>query len=557
MNRKKTILIVEDNLINRSLLKEILINDYEVLEADNGETALNVLRSNYELISLILLDIVMPVMDGYEFLNYVKKDPDLSAIPVIVTTHGDTEMDEVNALSHGATDYVAKPYKPQIILHRVENMIRFRENAALVNLLKYDSLTQLYSKDYFFQRVKETIIRNSKKQYDILCFDIENFKFINDIYGTSMGDKLLCKVADVCRDEPFFTNSICCRFQADQFAVLIETPETYLNNFFTNFMNQVCDGEINHKVTIKWGIYSIDDIHLPIENMCDRAFMAIKTIKGQYGKYYTRYDNKLRDKILKEQEIERSMEAALEAEEFVVYLQPKHSLKDNTLIGAEALVRWNHPKWGLQMPGNFIPLFEKNGFIIKLDQYVFEHTCAILNHWKCLGYKPIPISVNVSRADAYNKDLPEILLSCLEKYDLPASLLHLEITESAYTENPVQLIDMVKTFRNHGFIIEMDDFGSGYSSLNMLNELPIDILKLDIKFVQTEMLKPEGKGILKFIIQLAKWMDLTVIAEGIETEAELVRLREMNCDQGQGYFFSKPLPVDKFENLLKDTLESE
>lgn len=555
MKGRKNILIVEDNLINRLLLREILIKDYKVLEADNGQSAIDLLNNTKEEISLILLDIVMPVMNGYEFLHYIRNNDNFSSIPVIVTTQGDSEKDEINALSNGATDFVVKPYKPQIILHRVANMIKFRENAALLNLLQYDPLTQLYSKAYFFQKSQEIIMRNPEKQYEILCFDVENFKIINDIFGTEAGNNLLKKIADVYYE--FVENKgICCRFHADQFACLINEEIDYSDLLFSDLLLKINENYETKKVMVRCGIYSIDNANLPIEQMCDRAFMAANSIKGQYGKYFARYDENLRNKMLREQEIKDSMEIALENKLFEVYLQPKYRLKDEMLIGAEALVRWNHPIWGLQMPESFIPLFEKNGFITKLDQYIFECTCELLQKWKEKGYPEISLSVNVSRADAYNSDLTNFLLYCLNKYRLKPQMLHLEITESAYTEDPDQLIEMVKNFRELGFIIEMDDFGSGYSSLNMLNELPIDILKLDMKFIRSEMSKPDNKSILGFVIKLAKWMNLEVIAEGIETEKELERLKEMNCDYGQGFYFAKPLPIEVFESLLAETLKT-
>ena len=221
-------------------------------------------------------------------------------------------------------------------------------------------------------------------------------------------------------------------------------------------------------------------------------------------------------------------------------------------MGAEALVRWNHPVWGFLSPAEFIPLFEKNGFITRLDRFVWEKACAVLHDWDERGYYPMSVSVNVSRADIYNEDLADTLVKIIEKYDLDPSRLHLEITESAYTENPKQIIDTVTTLRELGFVIEMDDFGSGYSSLNMLNDMPIDILKLDMKFIRSEMAKPKSQGILQFIINLASWMNLSVVAEGVETKAQLLRLTEIGCDYVQGYYFAKPMPCQEFEGLLDE-----
>lgn len=550
MISRKKILVVEDNEINRAMLSEILSSEYVVLTAENGLEALSVLKEYGEAISLILLDIVMPVMDGYTFLTHIKSDSAYSSIPVIVTTQNDDETDEVTALSKGAADYVAKPYKPQIILHRVAGIINLRETAAIMNQVQYDRLTGLYSKEFFYQRVKGILIQHPDKEYDIICSDIENFKLINDVFGIAAGDRLLCGVADLYK-EFVGGDGICGRFNADQFACLVEHRNDYSNELFIMANARVNSYSSAKNVVMKWGIYSVKGGAIQVEQMCDRALLAARSIKGQYGKYYAAYDDKLRSRLLKEQSITDSMEPALAEGQFEIYLQPKYRIKDGALAGAEALVRWNHPEWGLQSPATFIPLFEKNGFITKLDQYVWELACRVLRGWEDKGYPSIPISVNVSRADIYNEDLADSLLKLVNKYNLPPSRLHLEITESAYTEDPNQIIDTVSRLRELGFIIEMDDFGSGYSSLNMLNQMPIDILKLDMIFIRNETAKPVNQGILRFIMGLARWMNLSVVAEGVETREQLERLREVGCDYVQGYYFSKPVPCVEFEHLIR------
>lgn len=551
MFSRKKILVVEDNALNRSLLCQILSADYDVEEAENGQEALGVLRQFGEGISLILLDIIMPVMDGYTFLSIMKADPSYSSIPVIVTTQNDAESDEVAALSHGATDFVAKPYKPQIILHRVAGIIRLRETAAMINMIQYDRLTGLYSKQYFYQQAGEVLLRNPDQQYDIICSDIENFKLINDVFGVKAGDRLLRGIGNAYA-ERLKGIGICGRLNSDQFACLLKHRDDYTDDMFIE-ASILTNGLLDiHNIVMKWGIYNVEDRSVSIEQICDRALLAARSIKGQYGKYFAIYDDTLRNQLLREQAITDSMESALSQNQFLVYLQPKYRIKDEVLVGAEALVRWNHPVWGFLSPAEFIPLFEKNGFITRLDRFVWEKACAVLHDWDERGYYPMSVSVNVSRADIYNKDLADTLVKIIEKYDLDPSRLHLEITESAYTENPKQIIDTVTTLREQGFVIEMDDFGSGYSSLNMLNDMPIDILKLDMKFIRSEMAKPKSQGILQFIINLASWMNLSVVAEGVETKAQLLRLTEIGCDYVQGYYFAKPMPCQEFEGLLDE-----
>lgn len=547
----RKILVVEDNALNRSLLCQILSSDYDVIEAENGQEALEILKQYGEGISLILLDIIMPVMDGYTFLSIMKADPAYSSIPVIVTTQSEGESDEVAALTHGATDFVVKPYKPQIILHRVASIINLRETAAMVNMIRYDRLTGLYSKEFFYQQVKNVILRNPNRDYDIICSDIENFKLINDVFGIPTGDRLLCGIAEMYQ-QSVEGRGICGRMNSDQFVCLIERHWTYTDEMFiedSQRINQMLDVQ---NIVMKWGVYAVDDRGVSVEQMCDRALLAARAIKGQYGKYFAKYDDALRNRLLKEQAITDSMESALAQDQFQIYLQPKYRIRDESLVGAEALVRWNHPDWGFQSPAEFIPLFEKNGFITKMDQYVWDKACAALKDWDDQGLAPISVSVNVSRADIYNADLADILLKTVQKYGLPPSRLHLEITESAYTEDPKQIIETVGLLRDLGFVIEMDDFGSGYSSLNMLNEMPIDILKLDMKFIQNETAKPSSQGILQFMVNLARWMHLSVVAEGVETKEQLNRLSEIGCDYVQGYYFARPMPGESFEALLTE-----
>ncbi len=551
LTTKRKVLVVEDNALNRMILCQILAGEYKALEAENGRDALGILARYGEEISLILLDIKMPVMDGYTFLTIMKNNPDFSSIPVIVTTQSDSETDEVTALSKGAADFVSKPYKPQIILHRVASIINLRESAAMVNLLQYDPLTGIYSKAYFYERVKETLRQNPDKAYDIICSNVENFKVVNDVFGVSAGDRLLCGIADLYSD---FTRGrgLCGRLNADRFGCLVEHRWDYTQTMFTDALeriNTLCEAK---NIVMKWGIYRVNDPATPVEQMCDWALLAAQNIKGQYGKYYAEYDEKLRNKLLREQAVTDCMESALAQDQFEIYLQPKYRLRDGALAGAEALVRWNHPDWGLLPPSEFIPLFEKNGFIARLDQRIWDKACQVLRDWDNRGYPALPISVNVSRADIYQANLTDVLMELMQRYRLSPLRLHLEITESAYTENPRQLIDTAGRLRKLGFPIEMDDFGSGYSSLNMLNELPIDVLKLDMKFIQSETAKKESQGILRFIMDLARYMGLSVVAEGVETAEQLMRLKGIACDYAQGYFFAKPMPVKDFEKLFRD-----
>lgn len=548
--QKKRVLVVEDNELNRELLSQILSREYQVLEAENGRAALDILKEYKGNVSLIFLDVIMPVMDGYAFLDHLRADSSLALIPVVVTTQSNSEEDEVNALSHGATDFVPKPYRPKIILHRAANLIELRENAAMVNQFMYDRLTGVYSREYFYQKVRERLAESSGVPYAIVGSNVENFKVYNDIFGTGAGDQVLRRIAENGRTM-VGEDGLCARYGADRFLYLLRQDQV------SDWLRQNgTPGKIANvkNIVLKWGVYKITDRTVPVEKMCDRAFLVADSIKGHYNQWVAVYDDVLRDKLLREQAITESMEAALTEGQFAVYLQPKYWLQDDTLAGAEALARWIHPELGFLAPAEFIPLFEKNGFITRLDRFVWEQTCKLLRAWREKGYPALPVSVNVSRADVYQEDLPETLSNLVKQYGIEPGQLHLELTESAYTENPGQIITMVDELRRRGFVIEMDDFGSGYSSLNMLSQVRFDILKLDMQFIQTETAKPGEMSLMRFVVKLAKWMNLSTVAEGVETKAQVERLREVGCDYAQGYFFSRPLPVEKFEALMKQEL---
>lgn len=549
MSMKRKVLVVEDNALNRKMLVDILHISYNVAEAENGKEALDILN-NDDSFSIILLDMMMPVMDGYTFLDRLHDSKVLSSIPVIVMTQNDTDEDEINALIHGAMDFIPKPYKPQIILHKISTIIRFRETSAMMNELKFDALTGLYTKNYLFSQIRKRLDENPNSEYAIVVTNFENFKLFNDVYGVKKGDQVLAKFGHDSRSS-LQDNDLAGRYASDRFVFMTDKKKS--EKILSSITNdaEIMSHSMGEGVSIRIGIYEIHDTSIEIEQMVDRAFLAADSIKGHYNDLVAIYDDRLRSQLLYEQTLTSTMAEGIEKEQFLVYLQPKYDIATNKLAGAEALVRWDHPIYGLIYPGNFIPMFEQNGFITTLDYYIWEKTCQIISKWKKGGYPLFPVSVNVSRADIYHPDLCNMLVGLVRKYGLAPEELHLEVTESAYTENPDQLLKTVEKLHSEGFIIEMDDFGSGYSSLNMLNQMKIDILKLDMKFIQNETSKPNEKSILNFVVNLAKWMKLNVVAEGVETDMQLEKLRSIGCDYAQGFLFAKPMPENQYCELLE------
>lgn len=546
----KKILIVDDQAINRQILEKLLSTEYHVLTACNGKEALDILRKEQNGISAILLDIVMPILDGYSVLSELNKDQILRNIPVIVATQKFGDESEEKSLSLGASDFVTKPYKPQIIRHRLRNLINMHEATTTVDIVEKDILTNLLNKEAFYHKAYEIIQQNPNIDYDIVAFDVERFKLINDTYGTNEGDRLLKFIASKINDIAQSYNCICSRTNADKFIILIKRIGNNTPKIVETVIKNIAGYPLSMKINVKFGIYEIDDRSIPVTSMCDRAILAANAAKGHYGKSYTYYDDSIRKRLVFEQRITDEMNNALAKNQFKIYLQPKYDLVTERISGAEALVRWIHPELGYMPPGDFIPIFERNGFITELDIFVWDKTCELIAEWKSKTNKLLPVSVNVSRKDIYKDDLPEILINIITKHNLEPKNLHLEITETAYTEDSQQLIDVVTKLKKLGFVIEMDDFGNGYSSLNMLSELPIDILKLDMKFIQTNNKQNNTKNIMSFVIGLAQWMNLLVVAEGVETKEQVEALKKLNCNYVQGYYFARPMIAKKFTEML-------
>lgn len=420
----------------------------------------------------------------------------------------------------------------------------------VTNLLHFqkDSLTGLYTKDFFFQRVEEILLRNPDVNYRLLVSDIENFKSINEKYGIETSDKLLKHIANA--GKKFIPNFIIGgRLNADIFVCLqYDRPLTREEGFC--IQHNILDNAPVPNVIWKHGIYQTKfDRNISVQVMCDRARLAVESIKGSYEYSCALFNEELHTKILNQQQIIDNMNDALKKNEFQIYLQPKHDLHTDKTGGAEALIRWVHPELGFMNPGNFIPIFEKNGFVKNVDQFVLKQVCQILRRWLDEGRKIVPISVNLSRRDFDFPDLSEQILQFVDSYNIPHEYLHFELTESSFSDNPEQVSVILKKLHNLGFMIELDDFGAGYSSLTSLSDIEFDVLKLDMSIIKKD--KPNSKqSILDICSHIVKMMNLKSVAEGVETKEQLDRLKAIGCDYIQGFYYSEPLPVDKFERYL-------
>lgn len=547
--RKRLILVVEDNELNREILCSLLEDDYELLEAENGLEGLTLMQANSRNLSLVLLDAYMPVCDGFEFLSRRQKDPLLEQIPVIVTTASNTMEDEIRALELGANDFVTKPYNYEVVKNRINNVIRLRESASILNQLERDSTTLLYSKEFFYRYAHSTLVSNPDHRYDMICSDIENFKTMNDRYGRGTCDQYLRQLAQVLIAAiPGVV--LGGRIGGDVFAFLVRHRE----GGWTSVLTPALHSALVSNLAVNYGVDADVDPAMEISTLCDRATIALKEIKGHYGVYVSVYDDVLGEQLKKELLIVESMERALEEEQFQVYYQPKHDLHAGVTGGAEALVRWTHPELGFVSPGVFISIFERNGFITRLDFFVWEKVCQELKRSTELGLPLVPVSVNVSRLDFDVPDLAEQITEMADRYGVDHKLLHIELTESAYAENPRQIADTLERLSAAGFCIELDDFGAGYSSLSVLGSLPLSIIKLDMSLIR-QASNTENFNVLRFAIQLADGMRLKTVAEGVETAEQVAALRVLGCDYIQGYYYSRPLPQEDFERYLSEEQE--
>lgn len=551
----KTVMIVDDNSINRLILREILSSQYQVIETENGKDALDALKRKAGKIDAVMLDIIMPVMDGYDFLKIFNSEPDYRNIPVIVTTGSGDRESERKALRLGAWDFVAKPYDSDIILFRLKNVID-RGQLALFNQLKYlaefDALTGIYNKSKFFEKTTHMIRAYTNVKFMFVRFDIDRFQLVNSFFGSEEGDLLLKHIAGNLRDYAD-EQKLCTygRIEADVFGICMRyIDEESSVKAVRDIRKRLVDYDLRFGIIPTFGIYVVDDAELPVNLMYDRANLAAKNCKGNFVKFYAFYNSNMSDRLMKEQTIINEMDGALVNGQFCLYFQPKYDLRTKEPKGGEVLVRWLHPGQGLVTPGDFIPVFESNGFISNLDTYIWDKACSFLRKWIDSGKNPYPISVNVSRVDIYNPRLVDIIAGITDKYAIPHQLLNLEITESAYIDNPLVIKDTVKRLQCLGFIIMMDDFGSGYSSLNILKDIPVDVLKIDMKFLSNAEIPGRGENIIASVVRMAKWLNIPVVAEGVETAEQARFLSSIGCEYAQGYFFAKPMPSDEYECLI-------
>lgn len=418
---------------------------------------------------------------------------------------------------------------------------------------EYDELTGLYNKNGFLRYARQTLEDHPNEKFLLVRWDIDHFKVVNDMLGVETGDRLLHDMGGAIR-EIGYPEGLYARFDADHFVALLPQASASPEALFTRLNEWVHAYGFHFELSLHMGAYPISDTAMEVNTMCDRAALAVKSVKDSYAQRVGWYNDTLRSAILKEQSLTSEMEFALAHGQFVLYFQPQIDYMTGRLAGAETLVRWQHPQKGLIPPDRFIPLFERNGFITRLDEYVWEQSCRYMRLWsdRKEGASPVSLSVNISRVDVYRPHLCEYFVQLVRRYRLPPQSLRLEITESAYMQNSEQLIAVVTQLRAAGFTVEMDDFGAGYSSLNILKDVPVNVLKLDMRFLSAEKTEhTRGGRILAAVVGMAHRLDMEIIAEGVERKEQADYLENLGCNCMQGYYFSRPIPADDFEALAR------
>lgn len=545
----RLILVVDDQEINRDILGEILKSNYQLIYASNGEEALEIIQEHREWLSLVLLDIFMPEMDGFQVMEQINTDKELSRIPIVVLTS--EKSAELRALELGAVDFITKPFDmAEVIQARVKRVIELNEDRQLIQAAERDELTGLYNTGFFFEYAEQLIYYNPEKHMDAIVVNIDKFHLVNELNGRTFGDQVLKKLGREIHDFLNTTKGIGCRVESDLFYIYCEHMNNYAD-LLKRLQNKVDSLSAHINIQVRMGVNSNTDNDNP-NIQFDHAKTACNLVRGNYLEHLMIYDDSIRQKEIFTERLISDVNRAVKEQQFEVYYQPKYDIQSipPKLKSAEALIRWNHPDFGIISPAEFVPMFEQNGLISTVDKYVLEEAAFQIAEWReKFGYV-IPISVNMSRVDIFDPELEDNLARLITKYKLNPSELMLEVTESAYTEDASQLISVIENLRSKGFMIEMDDFGSGYSSLNMISSLPIDVLKMDMTFIKNIKAGNKEYRLVELILDIAKYLEVPVVAEGVETEEQVKLLHDAGCDYVQGYYFSRALPPKEFEKKI-------
>lgn len=550
---RRTVLIVDDEEINLDIMSSILEDDFNVLRASDGQEALDILYKQEEKIDMVLLDIFMP-MDGREVLKVRQNDPFLRSVPFIVCT-SDKNIEE-ECFHMGVNDFIKKPYEnPDIIVARIKRMIELYEDRSILKEVEKERITNLYNEEFFKKYAQQFDDSFPLVSKDMLSISINRFTLINELYGREISNQILVLLANQLNECISQCNGLIGKSKDSTFLIYCEHHDDY--NILPEKLLEAVHGIIKDiNISLRIGVYPNVDPKLDKTIVLNRVISTADTLINDYTKTIVYYNQDRQAKTLHASELIDTFPQALEDEEFKLYFQPKYNIKGDKPVfaSAEVLVRWVSPKFGFVSPGEFISLFEENGLIGQLDAYILQKAAQYMGEWKKQYHVDIPLSVNLSRVDIYRPNLVNEITRYVDSNNVDRKNYYIEITESAFVENAREVIPVIEKIRNSGFKIEIDDFGSGYSSFNALADLPFDVLKIDMQFIRAMDKNPKVKDIIKMIIKLSKMLNAVTVAEGVENKEQYQFLKDNGCDIIQGYYLSKPLPLSDFELLIQKEL---
>ena len=526
---------------------------YTVAEIGSGEAALAALQDRKAAPQLLLLDPAL-TCGKKPLLSLLREGGAAGALPVIAVTRSAAAGGQ--AIRAGADDLILLPGDPpEAVRARVDRALEKHMTAAVIRTAERDDLTGLYNRDFFYRYVAE-YDRSHNAASDAVLVDVGHFTLAEELLGQEGVRELIAALAAELRAFIRENEGLACRKDTDVFLLYLPHRESY-DDLAARLKKILDDRVSNPRICIRVGVYPQADRRISPSRRFRRAKVARETLRGGIRSVAI-YNGDLHQKQLTAQRLLNEMESALAAGQFSLYFQPKYDITEEKprLAGVETLIRWRHPELGLISPGVFIPLFEENRLIGKLDRFVWREAARHAAGWRdAFGSAP-PVSVNVSRLDLFDEDLVPHLLSLVKEFGLAPRDYHLEITESADTASIDQLVKVAGQLHAAGFCLEMDDFGSGYSSLNLLAQMPVDVLKLDIGLIRRLGTNEKTMHIMQLIMEIKNYLSIPVVAEGVETKEQLAILREMGCETAQGYYFSPPVPADAFEKLLEENERS-
>jgi len=568
---KAKIMMVDDEPLNMEVLQVHLETEgyNRFVTVSDSKLAIEAIRT--ESPDVLLLDLVMPEVTGFDILKAMRLDQVLKNVPVIVLTSSEDADTKLKALQLGATDFLSKPVDASELALRMRNTLSSR--AYLQRMLNFDALTDLPNRMSFTKKLTEDLanVATSGDQAALLLFNINRFKAINDSLGPERGDDMLWAISERLRNtfdnvpadsinENSVIKSSIARVGGDRFAILMPIACEHTHcELLTNLLEQfvevletpfvVDDQDIY--LTVSIGVSTLTKKTTSVENLINDAETAMIHAKARRDTQFAFYSEQMDEKARELLSMENGMRTAIENGEIFLVFQPKVEVATDLIVGAEALVRWLHPEFGLISPVNFIPLAEDTGMIVSIGEWVLRESCRAAQEWRELGHDDFKIAVNVSIRQLHELDFIEIVGKALDDSGLPAESLIIELTENMIMENAETNVVKLQQLKNLGVQISIDDFGTGYSSLSYLQRFPLDQLKIDRSFIREITGVADKMPIIKAVISLAHDLGLNVVAEGIETHHQLAHVKALRCEEYQGYFCSKPVPDAEFLQLLQ------